>query len=292
MIIGINTFALNTIYDKNNPSLVDPFIDSMEHIERWIEIGCRHFEITYDINAILGTPYDDNVIQKLIGLKKKHRLSYSVHLPFRAIDISYPCNELSQSYAHYFSSIIKKLNPLEPTAYVLHTTGEVGKKLRYIDEGSSITKILILRAKNVIEKIIGQTGVSSRMIAVENIKFPFGAMINMIEQLDLSICMDIGHIYAGFSGHIAIDDFISKFSSRIAEIHLHDVERDITESGITYKDHKPMGSGIVDYHSLFRKHKFWLDNIPIILEMNYPENIRSWIMLDNELSSNLQKHRI
>ena len=89
-----------------------------------------------------------------------------------------------------------------------------------------------------IEEILDQTNTPPWKLAVENVEFPFRAMEDVLETLDLSICLDTGHLIAGFSGEWENEamDFFESYQNRIVELHLHDAFRNSKKDG-----HKPLG---------------------------------------------------
>ena len=143
------------------------------------------------------------------------------------------------------------------------------------------TQNLVLRqfqanSKASIAQILHKTGISSRKLAIETIEFPLDLTLQVAEALDLSICLDTGHILAGFSGDVDIFDTLNRCASRLAEIHLHDCPSFQVTHKIGYgKDHQELGRGDLDIHKFLDE----LDNLnfsgPIIFELSVPAALSS-----------------
>ncbi|MFX0184327.1 MAG: TIM barrel protein, partial [Candidatus Hodarchaeota archaeon] len=131
---------------------------------------------------------------------------------------------------------------LNPICWIIHATGSLIAELSRLDLPSFPKKFMISRFSSValesIEKILDQTNIPSRKLAVENVEFPFRAMEDVLETLDLSICFDTGHLIAGFSGEWenGEKEFFESYQDRIVELHLHDAFRNSGKDG-----HKPLG---------------------------------------------------
>ena len=72
------------------------------------------------------------------------------------------------------------------------------------------------------ESILAETGIPSRQLAIETIEFPFDLTLELAETLDLSLCLDTGHVLVGFSGPVGLVEALERCLPRLAEIHLHD----------------------------------------------------------------------
>jgi sugar phosphate isomerase/epimerase len=64
------------------------------------------------------------------------------------------------------------------------------------------------------------------------------------ETLDLSICLDTGHLLAGYSGPVDFFESVDLCLPRLAEVHLHDSPSYLKTGEIMYgQDHSSLGSG-------------------------------------------------
>jgi sugar phosphate isomerase/epimerase len=123
-------------------------------------------------------------------------------------------------------------------------------------------------AKTSIRKILDETGIPSRKLAVETIEFPFDLTLKLAEELNLSICFDTGHVLAGFSGPIDFIKTLDRCIPRLAEIHLHDSpEHSNIISNPQGKDHQPLGKGDLNLDLLFSRLEEVRFTGPIIFEL-------------------------
>ena len=65
-----------------------------------------------------------------------------------------------------------------------------------------------------------ETGIESRLRAVETIEFPFDFTLENVSVLNLSICLDTRHVMVGFSGPVQLFDAFEQVLPRLGEIHL------------------------------------------------------------------------
>jgi sugar phosphate isomerase/epimerase len=142
---------------------------------------------------------------------------------------------------------VKATLPLEPEVYVLHATGALAAEF-YNMKISETARTIILRqfqngARESIKSILAETGLPSRKLAIETIEFPLDLTLELADELDLSICLDTGHVLAGFPGWFDFFDVVERILPRLAEVHLHD-SKQMPEGRRGYgEDHKPLGQG-------------------------------------------------
>ena len=75
----------------------------------------------------------------------------------------------------------------------------------------------------------------------ETIEFPFDPTFELAEELDLSICLDIGHVLVGFSGPFDLFEVLDSCLHRLGEIHLHYGPWQGPDQRIGYGlDHQPL----------------------------------------------------
>lgn len=109
---------------------------------------------------------------------------------------------------------------------------------------SLILKQLQNGARESLKTILAETGIRTRQLAIETIEFPFDLTLELADELDLSICLDTGHLLVGFSGPVDLFDALERCLPRLGEVHLHDGPWQGPERRIGYgKDHQPLGKG-------------------------------------------------
>ena len=195
--IGTTSF----IYPDNyipNVQMLGPYVD---------EIELLIFESTWQ-DSIPSI----ETIEKLRSLGKEYGLEYNIHLP---TDVSLTDFDL-KSWEHGINILhqaIERTSPLCPSTYTLHLPFN-----RKSDSEKEIKKRLDNAYKG-IEKIL-LTGIKSSLISIETLDYPFDWIKPVIYDLNLSICMDIGHL---FLYNFDVESFYNEFYDKISIIHLHGV---------------------------------------------------------------------
>ena len=158
--------------------------------------------------------------------------------------------------------------------YVLHATGPLAAEFsrRTMSEP---THDMILRdffqksACESIREVLEGTGLPARRLAIETIEFPFDLLLESAEQTGVSVCLDTGHVLAGFSGPIDLFRALESCLPRLAEIHLHDAPWQGPEMKLGYgRDHQPLGGGDLDVTRLLDRLASAAYQGPIILELS------------------------
>ncbi len=277
MKAGIRTFYSNAL--KKNVMTKEDFdkaIDPFNIIMTGIEYGIRHYEITCDMNWMLFDSLDKTTVDRFYELKEKFDLTYSVHLPFRSVELAFPDVRISHAYCELICDYIKKLKVLGPEVYVLHPTGGVIQKHVKQSKESYVIRRILEFTKSAIETIINGTGIDAGTIALENLKYPFINLKDIIDQTGVSVCMDAGHIVAQKADSLDIWSFLDEFYDKIIEIHLHDGYNRSTDEGGKSSAHLALGEGDLDYISLLEELKRRKYKGIIILETGFEEALSSY----------------
>jgi hypothetical protein len=100
--------------------------------------------------------------------------------------------------------------PLEPEVYVMHATGTLTAEfihMKLLDLAQLYIKNQYQsNARERIIKILSETGIPSRMLAIETVEYPFELPMQLLQEIGLSNCFDIGHIIGEFSGLVDVYD--------------------------------------------------------------------------------------
>ncbi|MCP4219426.1 MAG: hypothetical protein GY765_32625, partial [bacterium] len=132
------------------------------------------------------------VIETLRFLAEELDLSYNVHLP---TDISITDRESLASYIH----AIKLTLPLSPSTYTLHIPHSGNMEH---DRWTGL-------ARENIGKLLLDSGMKSRAVSIENLDYPFEWIADTVSDLNLSVCMDTGHLIMYDFDHVV--DFFEKY---------------------------------------------------------------------------------
>ncbi|MDO5575863.1 MAG: cobamide remodeling phosphodiesterase CbiR, partial [Fibrobacter sp.] len=152
-------------------------------------------------------------IRELIDIQTQESIGYTVHLPTDrkagAVDMSERigfCDDVKR--------VIELSYPLNPRAWILHLEGIRGNVSN--DERKRWEENCCW----VLEKISGFTDRKSS-IAVENLGYTWSWHKDLVDQFNMSLCCDIGHLWLYYKDSW-LDDFKAMLTKTIV-IHLHGV---------------------------------------------------------------------
>ena len=195
--IGTTSFIYPDLYIPN-VALLGPFVD---------EIELLLFE-NDPVNSLLSKA----VINELKFLSQELQLSYNIHLP-TDISVSDPASAKQDQAVDTFVKIIERVAPLSPSSHTLHVPYRAAP-----NDEDHLRKWQDIVYRN-LAKII-HAGVAADAIAIETLDYPFEIIYNIVSNLNLSVCLDIGHLALyGADIQAAMD----KYSEIVTIIHLHGV---------------------------------------------------------------------
>ena len=153
------------------------------------------------------------VIEELSDLARKYDLTYNIHLP-TDVSISAAQPEQQQQAVNTVLSVIDRVAPLCPTAYSLHIP--YSQKSFDPDTVNSWQRCV---SKNLKKILAG--GIAAQSIAVETLDYRFDLLNDILAELNLSVCLDIGHLIAhGYD----LNALFNKYGDITSIIHLHGVK--------------------------------------------------------------------
>jgi sugar phosphate isomerase/epimerase len=179
-------------------------------------------ELQFDYDGVTLPP-PPTLINDLVALREKHSLRYAVHLPL-SIALASDNRALRQASVDSVKEVLSLLSPLSPEAFVLHVA-----PLVRLDERSTGRERLVgleasarnvANAREALARLLDGSSVPSRLIAIENIDYPFELINPIVEEHDLGICCDTGHLLLQGEDPAR---FVRSYSARLIHVHLHDV---------------------------------------------------------------------
>ncbi|MEW5869362.1 MAG: cobamide remodeling phosphodiesterase CbiR [Chloroflexota bacterium] len=238
--------------------------------------GFNPIELGGDLGMLLPTAFSPPAIDELAALKDELGMRYTVHLPLWSVEPSTLLEPVRQGSVQAIVDVISATRPLKPEVYVLHATGALAAEFYRMRLPEAVRALLLgqfqARARQSIQAILQQTGLPSRQLAIETIEFPFDLTLELAEALDLSICLDTGHVLVGFSGPVELFEALERCLPRLAEVHLHDGPWQGPEMHIGYgKDHQPLGRGDLDVARFLARLQEAGFGGPIIFELSLPQ---------------------
>ncbi|MBS3808725.1 MAG: TIM barrel protein [Desulfobacterales bacterium] len=150
-------------------------------------------------------------IRELAEISKDRDLTYNVHLP---IDVSITdADKHNRALAlEYTVRTVECARSLAPTTWTLH--------LPYKEDFSDKASVNAWqkRTKAAAEQLLERTGIAPRFVSVETLDFPPEWIESVVSRLDLSVCLDIGHLIEfGYD----ISKTFYRFKDRISILHLY-----------------------------------------------------------------------
>lgn len=254
MRFGIKSAQTSAMLPKDRvPEDIQKYIADFDYAVLVESVAARGFnllELGGDVAMFFPHSFAPASIERLLELKQRRNLSYTVHLPQWSIEPSTLHRPVRDGSVQAVVDCIRATLPLEPESYVLHATGTLATE--FTRSRSEIIKDMVLplfqaSARESIRQILQETGIPNRLLAIETIEFPFDLTAQIAEELDISMCLDTGHVLVGFSGPVELFEVLERVLPRLGEIHMHDGPWQGPERNIGYgQDHQALGKGDLD----------------------------------------------
>ena len=167
------------------------------------------------------------VIKELSLLAREYDLTYNIHLP-TDVSISDTQPEKQQQAVNTILKVIDRVDPLCPSVYSLHIP---------YDQRSSAPDTVKSWQYCVLKNLrkILASGIAAESIGVENLDYRFDLIDDILAELNLSVCLDIGHLIVnGYD----LNDLFNKYGDRTSIIHLHGVKNGQDHLAIDKLPHK------------------------------------------------------
>lgn len=203
---GVFPFSIGTtsfIYPDDyvpNVKMLGPYLESIELLL---------FESNYT-----GALPTKQVIKELASLAKDFNLTYNVHLP-TDISISNRDPQQQRIAVETIIRVAERVAPLSPTTLTLHVP---------YDETSLDEDDIKSWQERVIQNLanILANGTPSHLISIENLDYPFDILDPILSELDLSVCLDCGHLMLHGDDILT---FFNTYAAKIAIIHLYGIAK-------------------------------------------------------------------
>jgi len=163
------------------------------------------------------------VVDELGELARQNQLTYTVHLP---LDIHTGHAEESERArsVEKCRRIVGRMAPLEPAAYLLHLDGDKRGGVPSDD----ISRWQAQHRKSVHALL---ADVAPEKLCVETLDYPFELVADIIDDLGLGVCLDIGHLVLyGYD----VDAYLDSYLQNTGVIHLHGITAGRDHSAISY----------------------------------------------------------
>lgn len=261
--------------------------DGVKLVESLAEAGFKLIELSGDLVLFFPQVYAPAQIERLAELKARLGLQFTCHLPLWSVEPSTPLSAVREGSMRALVEGLQAVQALQPEMYVLHATGALAAEFYRMRIPEAARTLVLQRfqqgASATIQSLLAETGLPPRKLALETIEFPLELTLQLAEQHNTSICLDTGHVLAGFAGETPFFDALEKILPRLGEIHLHDCPEYLKTGVLGYgKDHQPLGSGDLDVVRLLRRLNEVGFNGPVIFELEVEQALQSLARIGKE----------
>ncbi|NLE01532.1 MAG: sugar phosphate isomerase/epimerase [Fibrobacter sp.] len=183
-----------------NVRMLAPIIDDIELV-------------LFESDTISNLPTKDEVAE-IRSIAESNCCGFTIHLPTDRMAGSTNADE-RQGFIDAAKRIIELTAPLSPRGWVLHCEG--------ITFGSSDEDVALWRIHclQTVHELINAAG-DSRLIAIENLAYPFDYNREIINTCNTSYCLDIGHLWIAKDPSWEV--ICRNTLARTSIIHLHGVK--------------------------------------------------------------------
>jgi endonuclease IV len=156
------------------------------------------------------------VITELHRIACNKHVTYNVHLPLD-IDLGATETAVRHQAIDALALTINRVQPLSPTSYTLHLACHI--------QNFSPDAIAAWRHRTAesLSRLLKQTTLPARQICIETLNYPPKWFYPLLEQFDLSVCLDIGHIIR--YKYANLEDLLTDLLQRTQIFHLHGVRQ-------------------------------------------------------------------
>lgn len=154
---------------------------------------------------------DKESIIALADIAERNKMTYTVHLPY---DLSLGSD--SPAAVEQICNAVSLTRSLPVHAYILHLMPEDEKPFpaRDIPAWQS-------RCKENVKRILQRTALPSRLLCVENLSYSFSYVTDIVEELDLGVAIDMGHL---FKYDMYSTSLVARMLERARVVHMHGVD--------------------------------------------------------------------
>lgn len=245
--LGTTSFIYPDIYSENVRKL-GPYLDEVELLL---------FESREE-----GSLPDAFEMEQLGKLKEEMGVRYNVHMP-TDIDLSSGDSAERVHAADIYFKVYEMFEPLDPTTLTLHLPFDANK----YNDTSLWQSNAVKGVSSLLEK-----GVDSRLISVETLDYPIDMLKHLIEEFDLSVCLDVGHVILYGGDPLSVYE---TYKNRISILHLHGVHHGCDHVGLDLMapgDFRKVRTILEDFTGTVSLEVFSYDNLKRSLDF-FKENL-------------------
>lgn len=209
---------------------------SFIHPAGWAENVARLAPIVDEVELLFfesqmpGSLPDGSEIARLAETAANHDITYTVHLPVD-VDLSAMVPADRKTAVDTLADIYTRTRHLPVTSYTLHLAYPTGAarqtgEIRRWQE----------RTLDGLEALLASR-IAPQRLSIETLDYPFAWVAPIVENLDLRVCLDIGHLILyghgpSDGGALGLSEALERYLTRTTVIHLHGVAAG--------RDHRPL----------------------------------------------------
>lgn len=156
-------------------------------------------------------------VAEMARMAQAHGLSYTVHLPLDT-RLGSPNEAERIASIGKCRRVMDLMGPVRPFAWILHLHGD-----RRGDPPTDDPARWLAQNRQSLLELLNVTAVNPRTICVETLDYDFNRVAALVETLDLSVCLDIGHLLANGRD---VPTHLNRWFERARVFHLHGVQTD------------------------------------------------------------------
>lgn len=151
-------------------------------------------------------------------------LSFNIHLP-SDLFFGDPDRALRDRFCRTALRFYERTLPLDPTVYILHLDSRRADGTPEEDGHAWLERV-----RESVEEL-GRAGMDLRRVAVENLEYPLQRILALVESLQMTFCLDLGHLLRyGYD----LESTIARFLKKSSMVHLHGVNGGRDHCGIQW----------------------------------------------------------
>jgi sugar phosphate isomerase/epimerase len=149
-------------------------------------------------------------IRELLQISMSENLGYNIHLPLD-IHLGASSQIIRQRAQETIIRLMDRITPLNATTHTLHLV---------LDENLSGQLKISQWRHRILDSLISmeKNGVGGDDFSIETLDYPLKWVMSAVDALDMTICLDVGHLYV--NGHDPMNLF-HLFQKKISIMHLY-----------------------------------------------------------------------
>ena len=184
--------------------------------------------LVFESDEISNLP-GEGVVRSLADIAASNDLTYTVHLPVD-IRLGSADEEERRRSVEKCLRVVERMAALDPFAYIVHFSNTSLVPMDAL-EAHEWPRWRARLDRSVSELVAG--GIAPERLCVETLSYDFGHVAPLVEEHDLSICLDIGHLL--LKGQLP-DTYLDRYLPRTRVLHVHGIHDGKDHASLRYLD--------------------------------------------------------